>query len=357
MPDMLYTVPGTYSITFTGKVYLSMYLIGGGGGGGDTSPTVSTGGAGQGGCETTALAITVTAGTYSVTVGDGGAINPGDDGSPGADTTVTIGAITYGTGNGGEQGYWGGNRAMGGQGGSASVGTHDGGAGGNGDGLGTGAGPSGGGGAADDGAGGDGGDDDGFPLSSIPGGIGGLSDVALYGGDGASNQGGASVAPGGGGCGAGIATPASAGAAGQAYLFWVSDAPPASSIGAEDEDWCMMDYSDCVSRIRFVQTAGSGDWTSLTASNPYREAIAIFGVTADGIAIANDKSVAVASAAGLLPVGYPVWFHRCRAGSVVQDAWFAASTDCTTYGVIEVIREARGQSQSPSPFRQTPEIG
>jgi hypothetical protein len=99
----------------------------------------------------------------------------------------------------------------------------------------------------------------------------------------------------------------------------------------------MTDYDECVSVIRSVKSAGASTWTRLTGGNPSRVAIGIFAITAQGLYLANDSHVVVANAPGVNPVSYPIWFYRCRHGSVVTTDWWCASADATAYGVIEVI--------------------
>lgn len=100
-----YTSPGTFDTTGAGGVVLVDYLIvgGGGGGGGELSDQYNAGGGGGGGV-LQASGASIAAGSYGITVGDGGAYfsKPGVYiGQNGGNSSFGPALIAYGGGGGG----------------------------------------------------------------------------------------------------------------------------------------------------------------------------------------------------------------------------------------------------------------
>ena len=185
-----FTSSGTLTISGASATGIDYIVVAGGGGGGGTR----AGGGGAGGV-VVATNQTLAAGTYTITIGSGGAAGTGtNDGGDGGSSSLGSIQSCFGGGNGGGQANAGGSGGSGGGGSDGQAGGSGVSGQGNNGGGSTGA-TGGGGGGGKGGAGGDGGQGAGSTPSSYVGGLGGTSLSNSYSGS--------SVEYGGGGGGGG----------------------------------------------------------------------------------------------------------------------------------------------------------
>ena len=114
-----FTSVGTTSITFLVPVTAQVLVVAGGGGGGGNSGGALAGGGGGAGEYYNSASYSIDAGTYTVTVGDGGTAGVAPRGDGGDGGTSVFGSLSANGGGGGSGGSSGNNGRPGGSGGGS----------------------------------------------------------------------------------------------------------------------------------------------------------------------------------------------------------------------------------------------